>query len=131
MEAGPGGVRAKFLALGDGVPGRQGRAPVVLVGGVFALTSPRLWVLAFLPIPLIVAGSIRFQRHLEPRYDAVRERVADLSSLLSGNLGGITTIKAFTAEEREADRLEKVSQAYVDANREAIRYSSAFIPLSP
>ena len=102
---------------------------VVLVGGVFLLTSPRLWVLAFLPIPLIVAGSIRFQRHLEPRYDAVRERVADLSSLLSGNLGGITTIKAFTAEEREAARLEEVSQAYVDANREAIRYSSAFIPL--
>jgi ATP-binding cassette subfamily B protein len=102
---------------------------IVLVGGVFLATSPRLWFLAFLPIPVIVAGSIRFQRRLEPLYDAVRERVADLSSLLSGNLGGITTIKAFTAEEREAERLARVSQAYVDANRDAIRYSSAFIPL--
>jgi ATP-binding cassette subfamily B protein len=102
---------------------------IVLVGGVFLATSPRLWFLAFLPIPVIVAGSIRFQRRLEPLYDAVRERVADLSSLLSGNLGGITTIKAFTAEERETERLARVSQAYVDANRDAIRYSSAFIPL--
>jgi ATP-binding cassette subfamily B protein len=102
---------------------------VVLVGGVFLVTSPRLWFLAFLPIPVIVAGSIRFQRRLEPLYDAVRERVADLASLLSGNLGGITTIKAFTAEDREADRLERASQAYVEANRDAIRYSSAFIPL--
>jgi ATP-binding cassette subfamily B protein len=102
---------------------------VVLVGAVFFVTSPKLWFLAFLPIPVIVAGSIRFQRKLEPLYATVRERVADLSTLLSGNLGGITTIKAFTAEDREAERLEVVSQAYVDANRQAIRYSSAFIPL--
>jgi ATP-binding cassette subfamily B protein len=102
---------------------------VVLVGTVFFLTSPQLWLFAFLPIPVIVFGSIRYQRRLEPLYDVVRERVADLASFLSGNLGGITTIKAFTAEEREADRLEGVSQAYVEANRDAIRYSSAFIPL--
>jgi ATP-binding cassette subfamily B protein len=102
---------------------------VVLVGTVFFLTSPQLWFLAFLPIPVIVLGSIRYQRRLEPLYAAVRERVADLASFLSGNLGGITTIKAFTAEEREAERLEDVSQAYVEANRDAIRYSSAFIPL--
>jgi ATP-binding cassette subfamily B protein len=102
---------------------------IVLVGTVFFLTSPQLWLLAFLPIPVIVLGSIRYQRRLEPLYAAVRERVADLASFLSGNLGGITTIKAFTAEEREAERLEDVSQAYVEANRDAIRYSSAFIPL--
>jgi ATP-binding cassette subfamily B protein len=102
---------------------------VVFVGVIFFVTSPRLWLLAFLPIPVIVIGSIRFQRRLEPLYDTVRERVADLSTLLSGNLGGITTIKAFTAEDREADRLDRLSQAYVDANRHAIRYSSAFIPL--
>jgi ATP-binding cassette subfamily B protein len=102
---------------------------VVFVGVIFFVTSPQLWVLAFLPIPVIVVGSIRYQRRLEPLYNTVRERVADLSTLLSGNLGGITTIKAFTAEDREADRLDRLSQAYVDANRHAIRYSSAFIPL--
>ena len=38
---------------------------------------------------------------------------ADLSSTLSNNLGGITTIKAFTAEEREAERgPEEVSEEY-------------------
>jgi ATP-binding cassette subfamily B protein len=102
---------------------------VVLVGAVFLITSPELWFFAFLPIPVIVIGSIRFQRRLEPLYDVVRERVADLASLLSGNLGGIATIKAFTAEEQEAERLSGVSEAYVEANRDAIRYSSAFIPL--
>ncbi len=102
---------------------------VVFVGAIFFVTSPSLWVLAFLPIPIIIIGSIRYQRRLEPLYDVVRERVSDLSELLSGNLGGITTIKAFTAEDREARRLEVVSEAYVNANRHAIRFSSAFIPL--
>lgn len=102
---------------------------VAFVGIIFAATSPLLWLLAFVPIPIIVIGSIRFQRGLEPLYASVRERVADLSSLLSGNLGGITTIKAFTAERREAQRLEAVSSAYLEANRRAIRRSSAFVPL--
>ncbi|MEJ7585100.1 MAG: ABC transporter ATP-binding protein, partial [Acidimicrobiales bacterium] len=34
-----------------------------------------------------------------------------------------------TAERREATRIEAASQAYREANREAIRYSSAFVPV--
>ena len=41
---------------------------VLLVGGVFAVASGQLLVLAFLPIPLIVIGSLVFQRRLEPLY---------------------------------------------------------------
>ena len=37
---------------------------VLLVGAVFALTSVTLTVLAFLPIPVIVVGSMWFQRRL-------------------------------------------------------------------
>lgn len=102
---------------------------VVLVGAVFAASSPLLTLLAFLPIPIIVLGSIRYQRRLEPLYARVREAVAELSATLSANLGGITTIKAFTAESREAARLGNVSEFYRLANQEAIKFSAAFVPL--
>ena len=102
---------------------------VLLVGAVFAASSWTLLVLAFLPIPLIVVGSLVFQRRLEPLYDRVRDAVADLSAALSANLGGIATIKAFTAEDRERDRITAVSGAYRDANARAIRSSAAFVPL--
>ena len=101
---------------------------MLLVGGVFAAASWQLLVLAFLPIPLIVIGSLVFQRRLEPLYVRVREAVADLSGTLSANLAGIATIKAFTAEDRERDRVAAVSQAYRDANTDAIRSSAAFVP---
>ncbi len=102
---------------------------VVLVGIVFLLISPLLTLLAFAPIPVILWGSFRYQRRLEPRYREVRSRVGDLSASLANNLGGIATIKAFTAEDREVDRIGAESDAYRLANRDAIRFSSAFVPL--
>ncbi|MCC7434719.1 MAG: ABC transporter ATP-binding protein [Methanoregulaceae archaeon] len=102
---------------------------VVLVGAVFAASSLLLTTFAFLPIPLIVLGSMYYQKRLMPLYSKVREAVSELSSTLSANLGGITTIKAFNAETREADRLAQVSDDYRQANRDAIRFSAAFVPL--
>lgn len=102
---------------------------IVLVGAVFAIASWSLLLYAFLPIPVIVLGSLLFQKRLEPLYDRVRAAVADLSGALSANLGGIATIKAFTAEDRERERIEGVSAAYRDANVRAIRSSAAFVPL--
>ncbi|MBW4935845.1 ABC transporter ATP-binding protein [Marinobacter sp. F4206] len=102
---------------------------VVAVGAVFFVLSPLIALLAFTPIPLIVWGAFYFQRKAGPLYADVREKVGDLSSRLANNLGGIATIKSFTAEQREASRLKESSEAYVEANRRAIRISSAFIPV--
>ncbi len=102
---------------------------VIAVGAVFFVLSPLIAVLAFSPIPLIIWGAFYFQRKAGPLYADVREKVGDLSSRLANNLGGIATIKSFTAEQREAERLKTSSEAYVEANRKAIRISSAFIPV--
>ncbi|WP_244613303.1 ABC transporter ATP-binding protein [Modicisalibacter radicis] len=102
---------------------------VVTVGVVFFVLSPLIALLAFTPIPLIVWGAFFFQRKAGPLYADVREKVGDLASRLSNNLAGIATIKSFTAEAREAERLRQASEAYVEANRRAIRISSAFIPV--
>lgn len=102
---------------------------VVFVGITFWVVSPQLALLAFAPIPVIVLGSLRYQRTLEKRYDTVRAAAGRIADTLTNNLSGIATIKAFTAEEREAERVSVDSRAYGDANRDAIRYSSAFVPL--
>lgn len=102
---------------------------VLFVGAVFAASSWQLMLLAFIPVPVIVWGSVRFQRVLEPLYRDVRDAAGDVSATVSTNLGGLTTIKAFTAESREVERVRAVSQGYWDANRRAIRSSAAFVPL--
>ncbi|HPU39607.1 MAG TPA: ABC transporter ATP-binding protein [Microthrixaceae bacterium] len=107
----------------------QSIANVVLVGLVFAIISPTLMVLAFLPIPIIVVGSLLYQKRLEPRYDAVRSSAADIGDTLSNSLGGVATVKAFSGEAREVARLEVESRRYAQVNGEAIKLSSAFIPI--
>lgn len=102
---------------------------VVVIGGVFFTLAPEVAIYAFLPIPVILWGSFRYQRRLEPRYAAVRTRVGILNGLLSNNLSGIATIKSFTAETYEESRVAEESARYCDTNRAAIRLSSAFSPL--
>ena len=102
---------------------------VVLVGiGFFGIAWQVAW-LAFIPIPLILWGSFRFQRRIAPRYSAVREQVGVLNGQLSNNLAGMATIKSFTTEDREVARISHESELYQAANRRAIRLSSAFSPL--
>jgi ATP-binding cassette, subfamily B, bacterial len=96
---------------------------------VFFVADPVLGVAAFAPIPLIVWASVRYQRRLEPHYTDVRQSAGDLGALLANNVSGIATIRSFTAEERESDRVAVASGAYREANRRAITLSSAFIPL--
>ena len=56
---------------------------VVLVGAAFVVLIGDLAWLAFLPVPVIIWGSVRFQHALEPRYALVRERAGELSATLS------------------------------------------------
>ncbi len=104
-------------------------ANVVFVGVVFAVISPSLTVLAFLPIPVIVIGSLRYQQRLQPRYDAVRAAATRIGDTLTNSLGGVATIKAFSGEPREVERLASDSDRYRQVNSDAIRLSSAFVPL--
>ena len=102
---------------------------IIVVGAIMISVAPEVAFLAILPVPIIVAGSFIYQRRIGVRYTKVRGKVADLNALLNNNLHGITTIKSFTAEEREVERVEEASTSYRDANREAIRLSASFVPL--
>ena len=102
---------------------------VLAVGGAMVWLSPAVAGVSFLPIPLILWGSLHFQKRLQPRYREVRERSGDLASRLANNLGGMLTIKSYAAEQWESERLCEQSRAYQRSNSKAIRLSAAFIPL--
>jgi ATP-binding cassette subfamily B protein len=102
---------------------------ITVVGTIMFILAPEVALLAVIPVPIIVIGSFIFQRRIGVRYKKVREEVGELNSLLNNNLQGITTIKSFTAESRESERVGIASESYRDANRDAIRLSASFVPL--
>jgi ATP-binding cassette, subfamily B, bacterial len=101
----------------------------IVIGGVFFVLAPALAWWSMVPIPIIIIGSIWFQQKLTPYYANVREKVGLLNGRLANNLGGITTIKSFTTEAYELDRVRADSEAYRQSNRRAIKVSAAFVPL--
>lgn len=102
---------------------------VLVIGGAFLVLAPSVSWMAILPMPVVIWGSIRFQRLLAPYYADVRQRVGVMNARLANNIGGIMTIKSFTAERFEIEQVERESGAYRESNRRAIRVSSAFVPL--
>ena len=102
---------------------------IIVVGAIMVSVAPEVALLAILPVPIIVGGSFIYQRKIGVRYIKVRGKVADLNALLNNNLHGITTIKSFTAEDREVERVSAASTSYRDANKEAIRLSASFVPI--
>ncbi|MEO0768386.1 MAG: ABC transporter ATP-binding protein [Cyanobacteria bacterium J06649_4] len=102
---------------------------VLIIGTTFFVLAPGLAWMAIVPMPFIIGGAIAFQKFLAPRYADVREKAGLINSRLINNLTGIATIKSFTAETYELAQLTQESQAYRTSNREAIRFSAAFIPV--
>ena len=101
----------------------------IVIGAAFFVLAPEVAWMSMLPMPFILWGSLAYQRLLAPRYARVRKEVGLLNADLAGNLGGIVTIKSFTAEDRERRRISERSDAYRLSNQSAIALSSAFSPL--
>ncbi|YAF93734.1 MAG: ABC transporter ATP-binding protein [Nodularia sp. CChRGM 3473] len=102
---------------------------VFAVGMSFLLLAPGIGWLAMLPIPFILWGTFTFQSRLAPRYDTVRDRAGIISDRLANNISGIATIKSFTAEAYESDRVYQESESYRRSNKQAIALSVAFQPV--
>jgi ATP-binding cassette subfamily B protein len=86
-------------------------------------------MVGLLPLPIVLWGSLLYQRLISPRYRKVREAVGALSSRLENNIAGILVIKSFTAEKFESGRVADASQQYKQANYHAIKLSALYVPL--
>lgn len=101
----------------------------LMVSGVFFALTSELAFLALMPIPFILLGAFWFQGRLAPRYAAMRAAAGNLATRLNNNLSGIATVKAYTAEDFEAEKVRQGSNEYLERNKEAIIWSSAITPV--
>lgn len=79
-------------------------------------------------VPLMLGIVAGYQRVVEPRYDERRTAVGRLNARVGNAVDGIRTIKAFTAEGRERDRLAADSRAYWRVDWAAAKLAALFQP---
>jgi len=107
----------------------QTATTVLVIGGTFLYISPLVAVFAFIPIPIIIFGSLRFTSRIAERYTKIRNDIENLNANLSNSLTGMLTVKSFNREKKESERIAVSSQEVKSANYHAIKLSAAFIPI--
>ena len=107
----------------------QTATTVVVIGGTFLYISPLVAVFAFIPIPIIIFGSLKFTSRIAERYSKIRNDIENLNANLSNSITGILTVKSFNREKKESERITRSSREVKSANYHAIKLSAAFIPI--
>ncbi len=88
--------------------------------------SLSLMVLA--PVPLLVIGTIYFQKAIKKAFQSVRQEVSHLNTFLQEHITGIRIIQAFSREDQEMEKFEAINLRYRDSNISSNFYYSIFFP---
>lgn len=90
--------------------------------------SPKLTLLAFLPLPLIPWFVMRNEKEVHARFERVQESFGKLAALTQEGLAGIRVIKGFAREDAQLERLAAAGREYMRLNLDLARVQSAFGP---
>ena len=101
---------------------------LVSIIGTMVAMEPRLALLTFSVLPLMVLATILFSRHARVAYRETREKIGAVVGDLAENISGMRVIQAFVQEQNTQEQFEKVNRANRDTNIFARSLSFIFIP---
>ncbi|RYG35770.1 ABC transporter ATP-binding protein [bacterium] len=106
------------------------RAPLLLFGSLImaTITSPRLAVLFFVLIPLVLGFLIFIVRRTYPIFGEVQRRLDGLNTRLQENLAGVRVVKAFARSEFERQRFGETNANLRDKNVVTARFGAVTGP---
>ena len=90
---------------------------------------PGLTAYSVLPMPLITIITLRFSRVIHQRFEAVQKSFGSLTERVREAMSGIRVVKAYVQEEREKEKLSRLSQDYVQKNVSVTKVWGMFLPI--
>lgn len=101
----------------------------ILIGAIFFYLSPSIALLTIVPLPGVFFLSFYFQQKLSKHYQKIRRQAGNLAAHIENNITGIKTIKSYTAENFEYNKIQTQSFVYKQASLSAMKVSAAFTPV--
>ena len=99
----------------------------IVVGMMFYLNA-NLALLALVPFPLLIAGTLAYTLTAHRRYRLQRRASSDMNALLHDNLAGVRQIKSFVRENEEHGRFNRVSDQLRRATLVVMRVWAIYSP---
>ncbi len=91
--------------------------------------SPRLTVVALIPMLILPPIVIGFGRVIHARYEKIQEQLATLSTMVQENLTGLRIVRAYVQENEQEEQFDLLNADYMDRNMGLVRASGFFFPL--
>ncbi|MGC9467482.1 MAG: ABC transporter ATP-binding protein [Anaerolineae bacterium] len=103
---------------------------LTLVGIIVVMVSmsPRLALLTFSVMPLMLVATTIYARHAKRAYRHMRATVAEVVGDLAEDLAGMRVIQAFAQEDTTQERFDEINRANRDAHVQATALSFLFMP---
>jgi ABC-type multidrug transport system fused ATPase/permease subunit len=109
------------------LPFASGTVLMIVVSSVWLIvTDVPLGLLAIALFPLITALNVLYQRRVAPYYERAQEHLGRLSAAVHESFEGVMVVKAFGAEQREADRLSGIAERLREARIRTVVMRSSF-----
>ncbi len=90
--------------------------------------SPRLTLLALVPLALVSWLVRHYGRQVHDRYEEVQEQLAEMNALVQENLAGARVVRAYAQEPHEEARFAAANEEYVSRNRRLVWISGILHP---
>jgi len=91
-------------------------------------TDWALTLMVLAPVPLLIIGTVYFQKAIKKAFQSVRLEVAQLNNFLQEHITGVRIIQAFSREDQEMRKFETINRRYRDSNISSNLYYSIFFP---
>lgn len=102
---------------------------IIGAAGMMLALSPRLSLIAFVAMPVVVAAALVFQRLSRETLRMNRLYLARVNAMLAENFAGIRTIQAFAREARTLVEFEEINSAYYRSGLANMQLTAVFRPL--
>ena len=102
---------------------------LVVVLTAMLIIDPKLTLIIILPIPVLLFATRIFQKHIKKSFSDVRNQVSKMNEFVQEHVTGMHIVQAFSREEVEADKFEKLNTSHQDANVSSIKAFSIFFPV--
>src|SRR5208283_2312565 len=90
--------------------------------------SPKLTIIAFLPLPIASIIIQYFGRRIHERFERIQAMFSDISARAQENFSGARVIRAYVQEEAEIASFESANQEYVARSLKLVRLMGMLWP---
>src|ERR687889_690037 len=101
----------------------------LLVAPAMITISPRLTLLALIPLLGLPIAMVTLGHLIHVRSQAIQEQFSELTSHAHENLSGVRVVRSYRQERAEIEHFRELSKTYLRRNLSLARVQGAFYPL--